>query len=188
MDQSRLASYLKKASRLKAFLVFLDETGFLMMPLVRRTWAPCGQTPFLYQRTQTHKKVSVIAVLCVCPQRDRIRLYFRLHPDANINATYILDFLKDLSRQLKSPGIVLWDRFLAHKAKKIQSYIKDSKVLYSEFLPPYAPELNPVENVWGYMKRNPMANDASYDLLTLTKKTRHHGYSLQKNRTFFVLS
>jgi transposase len=67
--------------------------------------------------------------------------------------------------------ILLWDRFLAHRAKKVQSYIQGSQGLYSEYLPPYAPELNPVENVWGYMKRNPMANDAPYDLLILTKKS-----------------
>ena len=78
--------------------------------------------------------------------------------------------------------ILLWDRFLAHRAKKVQSYIQDSQGLYCEFLPPYAPELNPVENVWGYMKRNPMANDTPYDLLTLTKKARRHGYYLQKKQ------
>ncbi|MBW1936539.1 MAG: transposase [Deltaproteobacteria bacterium] len=161
-------------------MVFLDETGFLMMPLVRRSWAPRSRTASLYQRTQSHKKVSVIAVLSVSPGRDRIRLYFRLHPDANINAPYVLDFLKNLSRQLKSPMVLLWDLFLAHKAKRVQSYIRSSKALHSEFLPPYAPELNPVENVWGYIKRNPMAHDAPYDLLTLAKKARRHGYSLQK--------
>jgi transposase len=45
---------IKKASRLKAFLVFIDESGLLMAPLVRRSWAPCGYTPILYQRTQSH--------------------------------------------------------------------------------------------------------------------------------------
>jgi len=152
------------------------------MPLVRRSWAPRGHTPLLFQRTQSHKKVSVIAALCVSPQRDRIHLYFRLHPDANINATYVLEFLKNLSRQLKSPMVLLWDRFLAHKARKVQYYIRDSQTFHSEFFPPYAPELNPVENVWGYTKRNPLANDAPYDLSTLTTKVRRHGRSLQKKQ------
>ena len=153
-----------------------------MMPLVRRSWAPRGHTPYLFHRTQSHKKVSAIAALCVSPERDRVQLYFRLHPDANINATYVLDFLKNLSQQLKCPMVLIWDRFMAHKANKVQSYIRGSKTLHSEFLPPYAPELNPVENVWGYMKRNPMANDAPYDLLSLTKKARRHGFSLQKKQ------
>jgi hypothetical protein len=78
--------------------------------------------------------------------------------------------------------ILLWDRFLAHRAKKVQFYIQGSQKIHSEYLPPYAPELNPVENVWGYMKRNPMANDAPYDLLILTDKARRHGYSLQKKQ------
>lgn len=167
---------------MKAFLVFVDETGFLMMPLVRRSWAPRGHTPLLFQRTQSHKKVSVIAAICVSPKRDRIHLYFRLHPDANINATYVLDFLKNLSRQLNNPAVLIWDRLLAHKAKKVHSYIRDSKTWHAEFFPPYAPELNPVENVWSYMKRNPLANDAPYDLFDLMTKTRHHGRSLQNKQ------
>lgn len=115
-----------------------------MAPLVRRSWAPRGHTPLLFQRTQSHKKVSVIAVLCVSPKRDLVRLYFRLHPDVNINAPLVLDFLKNLIIQLKkSPMILIWDRFLAHRAKKVQSFFWNSKILHSEYLPAYAPELKP---------------------------------------------
>ncbi|MFC1735154.1 IS630 family transposase [Candidatus Hydrogenedentota bacterium] len=54
---------IKKTSRLRAWLVFLDESGMLMAPHVRRSWAPRGQTPIMYQRTRAHQKVSVIADL-----------------------------------------------------------------------------------------------------------------------------
>ena len=65
--------------------MFLDESGVLMAPLVRRSWAPAGQTPVLYQRGAHHRKVSVIAALCVSPERDQLRFYFRLHA-ADISA------------------------------------------------------------------------------------------------------
>jgi transposase len=48
------------------------------------------------------------------------------------------------------------------------------------FLPPYAPELNPVENVWSYLKTKSMVNDATFDLNDLTKSTRYHSNKLQK--------
>lgn len=152
-----------------------------MSPLVRRSWAPRGHTPILYQRTRSHKKVSVIAAICIAPLRDRIHLYFRLHPDANINASYVSDFLKSLSRQLKGPSVLVWDRFLAHRAKAVKSLIYRSNI-YPFFLPPYAPELNPVENVWSYLKINPMANLALPDVESLTSTARNHGRSLQRKQ------
>jgi putative transposase len=48
-----------------------------------------------------------------------------------------------------------------------------------EYFPPYAPELNPVEYVWGYLKANPLANLAALDIDALTASTRHHTRCLQ---------
>ncbi len=150
-----------------------------MAPLVRRTWAPQGCTPILLQRTQSHKKVSAIAALCVSPKRNSVRLYFRLYPNLNVNGEVVLQFIKQLAKQLKSFSfLIVWDRFLAHRAKKVQSYIH-SKAAHAEYLPPYAPELNPVENVWGYLKMNPLANHTAQDLGTLAETTRRHAKSIQ---------
>ena len=151
-----------------------------MAPLVRRTWAPCGQTPLLWQRTNSYRKASAIATLVVSPRRDRLRLLFRLHPNANINARSVLSFLLSLRCYLRTPVILLWDRFLAHRARMVQSWIAKKRSWRSEFLPPYAPELNPVENVWNHLKSNLMLNEALYDLESLTKVTRQHGRALQR--------
>ena len=151
-----------------------------MAPLVRRTWAPRGQTPFLWQRTNSYRKVSAIATLVVSPQRDRLRLLFRLHPNANINAPAVLSFLQALKCHLRTPVILLWDRFLAHRARIVQTWIGKKRSWRSEFLPPYAPELNPVENVWNYLKSNSMVNKALCNLESLTKEARRHGRGLQR--------
>lgn len=153
----------------------------LMAPLVRRSWAPRGQTPILYQRTRSHRKVSVIAALCIAPKRESVHLYFRLHPDANINAASVSDFLRILARQLKQPIVLVWDRFLPHRAKKIHSLIRNHRI-HPFLLPPYAPELNPVENVWSYLKNNPMANLTAFDVESLAEITRTHGRSVQKKK------
>jgi hypothetical protein len=57
-----------------------------MGPLVRRSWQPRGQTPVLVQRGRNLQKVSAIAALAVPPRSDGARLYFRLHPQAEIGS------------------------------------------------------------------------------------------------------
>jgi len=166
---------------LKAFLVFIDESGLLMAPLVRRSWAPQGQTPILYHRTRSHRKVSVIAALCIAPTRDRIHLFFRLHSDANINAPRVSDFLTTLKRHLRKRAVLVWDRFLPHRAKTVQSVI-GKRHIHAYFLPPYAPELNPVEYGWSYLKINSMANLVAVDLQSLTATTRSHGRPIQRKQ------
>jgi len=51
------------------------------------------------------------------------------------------------------------------------------------FLPAYAPELNPTEYVWCYMKTNPMANEARYELDDLSQSARRHGKMLQRRES-----
>jgi hypothetical protein len=184
-----LASHQKKAARLKAHIAFIDESGFLMAPLVRRTWSPCGQTPILYQKTCSHKKVSAIAALCISPCKNIFGLYFRLHPDANINSLLVVSFLRCLLQELPGNLIVIWDRFMPHRSGKVQELLAAQKRLHLEFLPPYAPELNPVENVWSHTKMNPMANLTAMDIDSLASKSRGSLRSLQYKqellRSFF---
>jgi transposase len=161
-------------------LVFVDESGLLMAPLVRRSWAPRGNTPILYQRTRFHQKVSIIAGLCVNPSTGRIHLYFRLHPDENIKADSVIGFLRQLLRQLDGPVILIWDRLMAHRAQKVKRFIDQRPEIQCFFLPPYAPELNPVEDVWGYLKMNPLANYAPSDVDSLAICTRRHARSVQR--------
>jgi len=129
----------------------------LMAPLVRRSWSLRGQTPILRQRGAHYQKVSAIAALCIPPTRDRIALYFRLCPNANVNAERAMDFLEHLQRQLRMPIVLIWDRFQAHKGEQLNECVPPRSA-HLEYLPPYAPELNPVEYLWAYLKTNPLAN------------------------------
>ncbi len=176
-----MAAHKKKAARLKAFIVFIDESGLMMSPLLRRSWSPTGKTPVLHQRTRSHKKVSAIAGLCVSPTRDNIRLYFRLHTQTNINSLLITDFLKILLRQLGRPVVLIWDRLLAHRSIATGNFIRKTAKLHAFYLPPYAPELNPVEYSWSYLKYNPLANLPITDVYQLAVTAHHHGRVLQRN-------
>ena len=59
-----------------------------MAPLLRRTWAPCGQTPIILQRGRTFQKISMIAALVVAPQGQRVSLYFTLQESSVRQATW----------------------------------------------------------------------------------------------------
>jgi putative transposase len=178
VDRAGLAASKKNAARLRAALVFLDESGLLMAPLVRRCWSLRGHTPLLTQRTRGHQKVSAIAALCVAPSRDRIALYFRLLPDAKVNSERVMDFLEHLQHQLRSPIVLIWDRFKAHLGQLIDE-CTPAQSPHLAYLPPYAPELNPVEYVWSYLKTNQLANAPAFDLPTLAHQARRAVRSVQ---------
>lgn len=161
-------------------MVFLDESGVLMAPLVRRSWSPLGQTPVLYQRLRKHKKVSAIAALCVSPSRDRLRLYFRLYPDTNVRSPLVCDFLRNLRRQLGGPIVLLWDRLHAHQSKQTRQFLQRHPEFCPFFLPPYAPELNPVEHLWAYLKTNSLANYPIDEVEELANVTRRYSRGIQR--------
>jgi len=157
-----------------------------MAPLLRRSWAPYGQTPVILQRTNSHKKVSVIAGLCISPYRDRVTLYFRLHPDQNINGQRVKEFLRQLSIQVKHPIILVWDRFAPHRSRKVNVFLESLERVHAYFFPPYAPELNPAEGVWGYLKMNPMANFPAAELQTLSLQTRRCSRNIQRKSQLLI--
>lgn len=140
----------KNAARLGAHLVFVDESGFLLIPSVRRTWAPAGQTPFL-RHWQRHDRISVISGVSVSPRRQRLGLYFQLH-DANLHAAEVCAFLRMVLRHLRGPVIVVWDNGHIHKGPLVRALCAAFPRLHLEPLPPYAPELNPDEGVWTLAK------------------------------------
>ncbi len=150
MDPAGLAPGKKNAARLGAHLVFVDESGFLLIPSVRKTWAPRGQTPIL-RIWQRRDKISVISGVSVSPGRRRFGLYYRLQR-TNIRRPDVCAFLRQLLRHLRGAIIVLWDNGRIHKGPPIQQLRDAFPRLHLAFFPAYAPELNPDEGVWTLAK------------------------------------
>ena len=146
-----MASDKKRASHVGAYLVFLDESGFLLIGTVCRTWAPRGQTPQVRYRYQ-HGKVSLISALSVSPQRHRVGLFYQLHRK-NIRRPQVCAFLRQLLRHLRGPLIVLWDNGQIHKGLDVRQFCEEHPRLHVEYFPGYAPELNPDEGVWNQAKK-----------------------------------
>ncbi len=128
----------------------------MLQPLTRRTWAPRGQTPIL-RAWDRHDRLSAIAALSVSPVQRRLGFSFFVH-DHNIRAPDIVTFVDQLHRQLGRPLILVWDRFGVHRKAARLFAERGARWLQVEWLPPYAPELNPVEAAWNHTKYSDLAN------------------------------
>ena len=151
-------------------MVLIDESGLLMAPLVRRSLAPKGQTPLLLHKAKHREKVSLIAALTIAPKRQRLGLYFSSLINDSYDSWTVAWFLRELLKHLRGPVIVVWDRGPMHRGPEIRQLQKDFPRLHLEYLPAYAPELNPVEQVWTYLKWNRLCNYAPSDCHDLEEK------------------
>lgn len=136
--------------------MFIDESGFMLQPVRRRTWAPRGQTP-VQKSWDRHDRLSVIAAVTVAPRRRRMGLYFRIHSH-NIRFAEAIDFLTLIHRHLGRGFILVLDRYNVHR--KAVRLLREAHPEWfeAEWLPAYAPDLNPVEQVWNHAKYSDLAN------------------------------
>jgi transposase len=118
----------------------------LLIATRRRTWGPQGRPPVVHYNYK-HDRISSLAVLTISPVRHRVSIYVSLRED-NFKAIHVGPFLRSLLRQLPGPIILLWDQGQIHKGPVIREVLLDNQRLQTEFFPKYAPELNPVEQVW----------------------------------------
>lgn len=154
-----------------------------MAPLVRRTWAPRGQTPVILQRTRSTEKVSAIAALTVSPRRRLVRLYVSLLSNRNVRVANVKRFLGQLRRHVRGPIILIWDRLNVHRARTLRIWLERKNGIRAIFLPPYAPDLNPVELFWSYLKYHRLANFAALDARQLARVARRHVHQMSRRST-----
>ena len=127
-------------------------------PLVRRSWSLRGKTPVIGGDGGHRKKVSAIGAVSVSPSARRSGLYFSTLPDGFFTAEAVVEFLRDLLAHLRGKVVVVWDGGGDHKGVRIREFLRRNKRLRLERLPAYAPELNPVEAVWSWLKYGQRAN------------------------------
>jgi transposase len=157
-----MAAHQKKALAQRAHVIFADESGLLMAPLVRRTWAPRGRRPVLQQRGRHREKVSIAGALWWAPWRRRqLGLIFQTLVDAYFNNQRSAAFLELLMREIPNRVVVIWDGGNMHKGDPIREAVERFQPrLTLEKLPPYAPMLNPVEPLWSWLKYSRLCNAA----------------------------
>jgi transposase len=130
-----------------ASIYFADESGLRSDYHAGTTWAPEGETPVVEATGARHRLAMLSAV------NGRGELRFMVH-DGTVTATVFREFLKRLLMGAKRPIFLVVDGHAIHKAKLVRDFVQaQAGRLKLFFLPPYAPDLNPDEQVWAHVKR-----------------------------------
>src|SRR5262249_32461328 len=145
-----------------------------LLPPVRATWAPRGHTPVLRHRF-SWKRLSMAAAIAYAPDRSDARIMFQTRPGA-YNDESLITFLGALHDELAGAKVTLiWDGLPSHRSRRMQTWIRaQRRWLVVERLPGYAPDLNPVEALWGNIKGTELANLCA-DGIGATAQAAHTG-------------
>jgi DDE superfamily endonuclease len=170
----------RTAADLGAWLIFEDESGQGLRPPVGRTWGRRGCTPVVTVTGGANKRVSVAGLIAIKPGQPP-RLIYRVHKPRRRSQDKRKGFTEnDYARlldaahqQLGGPLVLIWDNLNTHTSAVMTGLIAARDWLTVFRLPPYAHELNPVEQVWSHLKRS-LVNLAKRNLTELTAlvKTR----------------
>lgn len=140
-----------RAHREKAAIFFSDEAGFQSDPPLGKTYGLKGHTPVVRTSGQ-RQSINVISAI------NARGAFWAMTYDGKLNAESFVLFLKNFMKGRQSRVFLVVDGHPAHRAKCAQKFIAGLKGrLELHFLPPYAPDLNPDEFVWHYMKKNGVA-------------------------------
>jgi transposase len=144
-----------------------------------RTWAPKGQTPVI-QYNFNWKHLSVVAGVSFW------NFYFRLYP-GSIKGPQLVEFLGHLHRHIGKPLLVIWNGLPAHRGRVVQEFLDFMEgAIQVERLPACAPELNPVEYLFGHLKQHELANFCPKDFRQLSVYARKRLGAMRQRRSRLV--
>lgn len=136
----------RESKKRQSTLLFEDETGVHEDGPIGTTWGLRGRTPVVGV-TGIRRRINVISVIS-----PRGRLWFRCY-GSRLNAPLFIVFLQAVLRDVRGKIDMILDRHPAHVAGTAMKFVeKHADRLRLHFLPGYAPDLNPDEHVWTYLK------------------------------------
>jgi transposase len=126
----------------------------------------------------------VISAIMISPKRQRLGLYFRLLPEnTGAKAEDTVSFLKQVSRSLRGPLTICWDRSRIHDTSlAVRDWLAKHTEVETVKFPGYAPELNPDEYVWSHAKYAELCNYAAPGLPELSGKVKETLQKLRRRR------
>lgn len=192
-DETAVKKWLKEewpkikahAHRWQAMLYFQDESGISLTAVLGKTWAPKGKTPVV---KVTGKRGGICVTSAISPAG---KLVFRTEK-GKVNAKKHLEFLKKIMKQHHDRKIiVVEDRAPPHTAKKIKNFVEQNKRRFAiYYLPSYAPDLNPDEHVWEYLKAYQLKSHQAQTTEELKKLVKRKMQSIQRKKgmvnSFFI--
>jgi transposase len=128
-------------------IVFCDQSGFYLLPMVVRTYAPIGQTPILKENL-TRDHLSAMSGITL-----EGKLYM-IEQERAFKGDDVVRFLKHLMRQIPGKLLLIWDGSPIHRGGAVKDFLASgaARRVQLEQLPGYAPDLNPDEGIWKHLK------------------------------------
>jgi transposase len=147
---------------------------------VGKTYAPKRSTPILRNKL-SHEHLSVISGIT---QKGRLYIQIRDH---SFKGGDVVEFLRHLLKHIPGKILVVWDGAPIHRSKDIKAFLSKESAgrIHLERLPPYAPDLNPDEGVWQYLKCVCLKNICCQDLKHLKQKLKR-AISLLRSRKHII--
>jgi transposase len=157
----------KRALKEGRTIVFCDQSGFYLLPMVVRTYAPVGETPILHENF-TRDHLSAMSGITL-----EGKLYM-LEQDRAFKGEDVVRFLKHLMHQIPGKLLVIWDGSPIHRSRAVKDFLGRgaSLRLQLEQLPGYAPDLNPDEGIWKHLKSVELKNLCCQSLAQLRVELR----------------
>jgi transposase len=172
-----------RAKREGAEIYFWDESGFRADAVQGRTWGVRGRTPVV-EVPGIRQSVSAASAV-----NAKGAFWFATYK-GGMSAELFVAMLKHIMRGRRKPLFLVLDSLPAHRAKMVRDYVESTNgTLELHFLPGYAPELNPDELVWNYVKRTGTAKSPLASGESLQDRIEADLQAVQKNpalvRSFF---
>jgi len=162
-------------------IVFIDEAGFMIEPLIITTWAQRGHRPAIKISENRHDRISVIGAMTINMKTKKFGFLFQLSADnTNYRGHTVASFLDHIYNKLHGHVNLVWDSIKIHTAEPVNIFLALHPAMKVFFFPLYAPELNPVDNIWGYIKRHRLGNYCPENLIELRKRVRNELFRIQK--------
>lgn len=149
----------KQAKREHKLLIFIDESGFYLLPGKVKSYAPKGCTPQLHN-WQTRDHLSVMGAISI-----EGKLYTLVRQES-LNGLHTVEFLMHVLHMINKPLMIIWDGSPIHRRKEVEEFVSDTgkHAIQRVRLPAYAPDLNPVEWLWQHLKHVELRNRTCIDL------------------------
>ena len=145
----------------------MDESGFRLLPALVRTYAPRGQTPIL----RAPLKWEHLSVMAALTPAGKLYTWIQAR---SVKGRDIVRFLRHLLQQIPGKLLLVWDGLPAHRSRAVKEFLVHAAAerIHLQALPAYAPEMNPVEGVWNYLKRVELKNLCCHNLSHLRLEVR----------------
>lgn len=164
----------KLAKQENAEIFFGDESSVRSDYHSGTTWAPRGKTPIV-ETTGARHRVNLISAIS---QRGAMRF---MATEDRVNSAVFIEFLKRLLTNATRPIFLIVDNHSVHRSSEVREFVKSTNGrLRLFYLPPYAPELNPDEHVWNYLKNHKIGRQSTKNGWELYKRVDSVMRSLQK--------